>query len=147
MSDSSPSSRIRGPRYARAMKALALAVVLGAAFAPSAMASQRPTIDVDRADRAERAVTAASVESINADIDELVAELAALAPEEIDDSPDAVAVDPKIVDWSVDGCDRETQYRALCDWTVTYADGSTEDGVDEVIVKRNGRYIVRTARP
>jgi hypothetical protein len=127
----------------RILLTVTLTAVVGATFATPAMA-QRPAMDLDRAEHMERVVTAESVKRINADIDELTADLAALTPEEVDDSLDALAIDPKITAWTVDGCDQETRYRALCDWTVAYADGSTEDGTDEVIVKRNGRCLVRT---
>lgn len=116
-------------------------IVASLTLAAPAMAMARPTINLDRADAAEHAAIVSHVEEWNSDVDDQLAILPLLDPE---DQLEAQAeILPTIVGWTLDGCDQETIYRAVCDWTLTYSDDSTEDGSDDVIVKRNGRYIVR----
>lgn len=55
-------------------------------------------------------------------------------------APDPVAL---MTTAELDGCDPETRHRALCDYTTVDQAGETCDGTLTVLVKRNGRYIVR----
>jgi glutamine cyclotransferase len=107
----------------------------------AAPAAARPTIDVNNAAAAASSELLEYVTTYNADADDYNTALAEMEPDEL--AATGWEPDSKIVRWAIDGCDRETNYRALCDWSVVFADGTEDEDIYEVLVTRKGHYIIR----
>lgn len=126
------------------MRTILAATCLTVALITAAPASAaRPPIDPAKAERIARTEMRAYIDNYAEYVAEGAAYLAALTPEdraELD--PAALRPDPSISRWQIEDCDRETRYRVLCDWSIDYSDGTSDDGTTVVIVTRRGRYIV-----
>lgn len=124
------------------MRYLLLITVLGALL--PATAGARPTISPERARAAALAAENDWVQGYNDYANEWNADLAEMSEQDRESmaggDPEGVEAELLITRVTMDDCDRETAFRALCDYTEYLSDGTTNDGTWEVIVRRNGRY-------
>lgn len=124
---------------AKRIAVTAATIVASLVSVSSALA--RPTIDVNKAESAMRIEADKYVAEYNSDADDYNAALADTDADEL--AARGWEADSKIVKWSVDGCDQETSYRALCDWSVVFANGAEDEYTDDLVVTRKGRYVLR----
>lgn len=112
------------------LKRTAALLISAALLAIPATAVARPTLSLAAANNAANAAIAQNVADWNA----LLADILANPP-----------VDPNqytgsVISYNLDPCDRETAYRALCDFTENYSDGTSCDDTLVVIESMRGTH-------
>jgi hypothetical protein len=113
-------------RKAKAVVAAVLALLL-----LPAMASARPGLSLAKADQAASTAVVAHASAWNAELAEI------LASDEVNPAQDTSAV----VTHTVYPCDRETAFRALCDYTYDWSDGTSCDYTLEIVESNpSGRH-------
>lgn len=131
------------PTVLKAGRMLKLAAALAAvALLLPAAAMARPTIDEAHATAKHNTALAKSVVDWNAQAikwnayyreENQILGYEAYGPDDFDSI---------ITSYTTEPCERETQFRALCGYAMTYDDGRTCEGEDDIVVKRNGRMRV-----
>lgn len=114
------------------MRRLTLILIALAALALPAGAgagAQRPELSISTANKLARAAVAKNASDWNAELAEII------AAGNVDPAQDTSS----IVGATLDSCDAETRYRALCDYDYTWSDGTATDGGLEVIAGRHTR--------